>query len=49
MNLLNIFLIVGLLVMGVITLIAFLSAVSHAPTAYEDKAGFHLDSVDPAA
>ena len=49
MNLFSILLIVGLLVMGAVTLLAFLSAVSHAPNGHQDKSGFHLDSADPIA
>lgn len=49
MNLLGTLLIVGLLVMGAVTLIAILSAIHQAPTGHEDKTGFHLDSVDPAS
>lgn len=44
MNLFSILLVVGLLVMGAVTLLAILSAISRAPTGHEDKSGFHLDS-----
>ncbi len=47
MNLFSILLIVGLLVMGAVTLLTFLSAVSHAPTGHQDQTGFHVDSADP--
>lgn len=49
MNLFSILLIVGLLVMGAVTLLVMLCAVSRAPTGHQDKSGFHLDSADPTA
>lgn len=49
MNLFSILLIVGLLVMGAIALLIFISAINRAPTGHQDRSGFHLDSADPTA